>query len=514
MNGVSMNRSYSGGNATGGYATKIPSAEELRKKSDAIYGPGGKSRILADGGFVMLGLRPVDVRIGGEYEYDKEDSLKRLGSLKLKMDGDFSQKPTQFGTTETGFSMEDDLFWSGIDLNTISYDSPDRLEQGIDFMASRFAVLRARALKEGSGVPNAMTEAAIQKYGTQLAANFADIVSGIFQENGVTGERDRIYQSVLAALEEQTTAYEGFLEKAGDYGKIDSAQEGWLETDSAYLSARLRDAMAEATAPKTAKAEAATKEDLYSLGDLVKMEAFTKELKQYATPTSGFANAILVGNETEESLGMKLGELKLKGRVFNEKSGVSDRVKDLVNRSIDHFVEKSIDREQAHLDKFKRLQTEAVQGLVARGKHPGFTSADAAQQIAQAQKANATLEQDAIYAIINKIDSVYSDTGDVGKAILDGAALAFENHSKKAQSPEYDGITRYDDKSYYWNNFYRNADGLKTFLDPSVDNVSQATYVPQSAKLDGMISSWNQFMWRTTSSTEALLQKVPFSAYA
>lgn len=411
------------------------------------------------------------VTIGREYNITKEEAFNRLNRPYYKMDDSVEcGLSVVYQDVENGIANDVDFSRSQIEL---AYFGPDAIKQDVDYIASRYAAMQERINAEFTGEERTenlnrldeMLNAAKDK----LAQSFSDEMGDFFEENGVSGDKESIYQSVLSAVDQKASQYADFIKANKEYADIGPGEE-WLRKDSSYMSSELRKAMSGADTPQTVAEDA----DRYTLDEMEKLYAFTKELESYSDYGSNPEKAILTGNFTEETIGIKLADLTLKGMVFNESAGVSDKVKDIVSKSIQNFISTTIEAEQAYMDKWSGLQ---IQGMIKAANEGAYSPENAQKEIQQIKKAHTAVNKDAIYAVIDKVASSYQKTGDAGQALIDGAVFAKNAFDRKAQDKEYDGIRRYDVESR-WDNFFAVSD-------------QDDRYIFKTSGLENMANSWN-----------------------
>lgn len=439
---------------------------------------------------IQIGVTP------GKYDYTKEDAYNRAfvdpfgvdkaNKPPLKIEGldEFDVHPVE----------KSDLTQADSDCSAAAKNT-DQLEQSIDYLSSRYAVLKGRIDREYAGDTRAQEliklDGMIRESSERLARNVADKVGGVFEEYGVAGEKERLYQSVLAQIDQRAQQYTNFMQSNRDYADIGKGEE-WLAEDSAYLASELR--KAEQGADVSATGDVG---ELYTLDEIENMKAFGTELRTYKKFSYDSRKAVMF-DDSEEELGMKLAELTLKGRVFTENA--SEHVRDAVMTAIHNFGEKAIDDMQAYFDKFTRLQIAAVEETRQMGGPFGCTDAQADEMIENIKKNFSPVNRDAVYAVMNKVEEVYNRTGDAMKAIVDGAVFATNTYYGKVD----EDIERYNGRAVFLSSFFVNRD--------RIDGTS--IRILKEPVLDSMVHSWNSFMKEVGADDSALLVRPEFSVRA
>lgn len=438
--------------------------------------------------------------LGGNFVYSKEDAIKKAWFKQnaISLDDINSGKkieipsftPSQNFVKEleqNGISNEADFLYASLDFNSMS---ADKLKQSVDYMASRYSVMKEQINTNFTGEEKTFNlkrlDEMVDTMKGSLAKKFSEQVGNFFEENGVSGEKEYIYQSVLSEFDKKVAEYSDVIKSNQNYANINGTKDEWLKNDSAYMASELRKVTNGSTFEKAERSTA------YTLDDLEKMKVFTDELNDYSLNIYGSGKKVNAFG-TEEEIGMQLSEVILKGYMFNKHADASERVKESVNKSIENFVGRSINEVQNHINYQIYIKGSNIPNDVRKGL--------------------ASIDKDAIYAVINKVKSTYESTGDIYKSLLDGALFAKNQHNEKSQSNKYNGIYRYEQNTY-WNNFFKNTD--KSLKMPDILGIARPNngYIQQESGIDSMISSWNKFADKVTSDSSAKLSNTYFSMYA
>lgn len=443
------------------------------------------------GGDEMKRLNNV-ANFGGEDEYTKSDAIFAAWAREntIKLDGstkEIMKQPENYVQTleQNGASGKIDFVKSKIDFNARTSFTPDELVKNVDYIASRYAVMKEQIEANYSDDERASMLKALENIVTEvkekLATDLANVVGGFFEENGVSGEKNIIHDSVLAEFDKKSASYINFIEENVDYAGVNNKNDAWLKSDSAYMASELR----KATSGNLVVAS--HDNGGYSLNELEKLQIFTKEIQSYSPNNNG--SHIVFG--TEEEIGLNFAEVMLKGEGFNKFAGVSDKVKHIVSKSIDGFIENSINSVQKHLDdniKMKKIMT------------------------AEVEKGLSPLDENAIYSVINKVKTSYQQGGDSFKALLEGSLFAKEQFDKKIDIGKLEGVFRYE-QSKYFNNFFKNTDKVSNTHDILGLAVPNKGYTQKEAGIETIVNSWNNFFGKITSDDIANLVVSKFSVY-
>lgn len=401
--------------------------------------------------------------------------------------------------SENGMSSRADFTWANLDLSATVFGT-NELGESIDYMASRYAAIKNCIESEDTGDEKASSLKRLDQfmghYTDSLAQRFAEEVGGAFEKNGAAGVSDRLYQSILSEVTQRTAQYSAFITSNLDYADVSGAEEAWLRKDSAYMASELRKAV---NSVDITPAQDTQESEAFTLKDMEALQTFAQELESYSRSGVASVNGISVGEESEESLGLKLAQLNLKGTVFNQYAGDSDNVKEIVSQSVNYFTENVLEQQEAYMDKWSQAQVTGYEKLRANGEISGSL---AAQHIQKIQKDFSTVDRPAVQAVIDRVSNVYEQTGDANTAILEGAVFANNTFAEKSESGEYEGIHRYDSGDLYFRNLFQLQDDV------------YGRFTGQQTGLDSLTESWNGFMHKVSSEQGPFLTGFHFSADA
>ena len=417
-----------------------------------------------------------------EYQYLRQFTIKlddliagNYDAVKLPVLGQPVSQEFIDGLRQNGISNQYDTARTGFYLMGLSDTAG--FSHSVDYLASGYAVMKRHIEGSSSGEQQAellgQLDAKFNSAVEEVASRAAKDLGGFFEENGVTGETDKIHDSVIKAYQDSVDAYYGYIGQNTNYAKLDGTEDQWLQQDDSYMACQLRKAGKTADAVLSRSGE----EEYYSLDDLDKTMVMANEAEKYISGSD--ANKTVSCWNDEEQVGYKLAEITLEGDVFCQYGGVADGLKTAMSKAIESFVNSAAEKLN------KRLEKERT-------------------QMAQPSKL-ADFDQNAIFAVYNKVMNTYKTSKSLVKALTDGAAFAKEQHMSRTRDPKISNLVRYGETgSNFWNNFFRNT----------VKYRGTDSYVDRESGIETLAKNWNSFVARFTDDASVLLNLNGPSVYA
>lgn len=242
---------------------------------------------------------------------------------------------------EEGLGAEID--WQGVknDLVQIGvgFDNIERFEQKVDYLTSRYAVLKDRIQSQFTGDKQ---EAELQKLEQiyieakeAMANSYAESIGGLYESLGQSGVTTDMRNSVLALVDQKANAYTDYIGKAGICVSISDSDKQWLIQDDAYLAAQLRQNAS--TSLLEMQKYSVSEQAPYDRKDLSFAGIYAKALsQQLQNPTWNV-------NESDTALGhhlaLQYGELKNDA----EKAGVSEKMSNMLISAFSPFMDQLMD---------------------------------------------------------------------------------------------------------------------------------------------------------------------------
>lgn len=361
-----------------------------------------------------------------------EDIQNGYDTTKLKLPSLKPEDIAAYGQKLATEGLGKDINWNGVkaDFKYVNDDISfaDTFDIQVDYLSSRYAVLKERIAKDYSGdeqqkqldTLNAIYSDTKQK----MADAYVKSVGGFLEENGVTGEAEKLRQSMLRGIESRTQQYETALVEKPDYAGTFESQDAWLARDDGYMAMRLRQSVKE-TVNTQPTATVGSGDAYYTLRDLQLAGVYAK---QTAEQYDSLRYAGTVRNE--ESIGLDLAMQAMKTAYLGQNSGMSKQMASVLNNAFNGYQSRYLDR----LD--ENLQDDA--------RNPA------------SPEEYVPLDRQAVDAVFSFTMNRYQSTGDILFALSDGAAYGKQIYTQKAQSESYAALTRYQEKPLYsWDNFFK-----------------------------------------------------------
>jgi hypothetical protein len=294
-------------------------------------------------------------RIEGKIEGDTfvRDSNEPVRLMLPDMVSDEELSAYQQKLSQNGIGNEID--WRGVvdDFAQmgVGFDNAEKLESKVDYMASRYAVLKDRIDTQYTGDEHTSQmdtlNSTFNNAKDEMANTYAKEIGGFYEDMGQSGAAEDMKNSVLALIDEKTATFESHLANAGDYANIKSSEEQWLVQDDAYMAARLRESMAAAgQSEKTTSTK-----DIYSADDLMLAGVYAKNL----TSQLHTAGDTWYNNTNDSALGTSLAAQNREVQSTLDQTDVSDKMANLMKNIFTPFMNKLMDKLDQRIDVQKNL---------------------------------------------------------------------------------------------------------------------------------------------------------------
>ncbi len=348
---------------------------------------------------------------------DVEKMLQGGGMLDEVSDIDFSMLKFEF--SEPGFE-------SGTSYRSVA---SGEFRKNVEYLASRYAAMEDKIKTAYTGTEQKERMDRLNEiYETALegaARNYSETVGSILEDYGVSGEKEKIYQSFKKGVDQKAAEYRTFLEQNKGFTGLEGTKDAWLLKDDEYIAARLRalNPVSEAKSPKSGE---------YSLQEL-------DDLGQYASSLSSMAAKANTYEMNEERIGLDLAMLAMKtdtlGKTGNRSSAFNAALQKALNGYLNVFLEQFGHRLENH-------RNDAKTAYDIRG--------------------NAGLDKDAVWSVYHKTMEQYRASGNVMEALIKGAEYGRARYTEKMDSGHSKEVYRYKNSGFYWNDFFGNSPERKT----------------------------------------------------
>ena len=381
-------------------------------------------------GIVAKSHYTEDEALWNQYMKQYRDSLKIVDG-KLVVNGDprnvllgkvSGEELEQFRLKLEQEGIGDDIDWRGVESDfkkmDVNFDNAGYLNTKIDYIASRYAVLKDRIEKNYSGDEKELQLSRLNEIMDNtkktIIDSYGDSVGNFYEEYGHSGTRAELAESLSKGIDQRVAQYEDHLQSSESYASLGDTTAKWLQQDDGYMAARLREDM-EVSGGTSAQSE----ESGYTLKDLEVAGVYAAECKERLD------NQGVFWSDNEQRLGLDLAVQGMKTDYLANQGNLSGNMQNLLQDTFQNYKDKYVDLlEQMLKEKATHFNT------------PMKTS----------------INRQEVSAVYEYTMSQYRQSGDILDAFTKGAKHArsiFEaNFSDRAGSPG-----SYSAK-YDWDNFF------------------------------------------------------------
>lgn len=356
--------------------------------------------------------------LDGKIDHSKRSLSKHDLEKQLKA-GEISPAVDEKDLQMLEFEFEGLKFGSGPAYADVG---AEKVHKNIEYLASRYAAMEAKIKEVYSGPLQKQQldnlEKVYQRSLERTSEEYAEIVSGILEKNGASGEKEKLSEAYRRSVEERAAEYREFLRENQDFTGLEDTEEAWLLKDDEYIAARLRDVNIASQEREVDKGQY-TRHDLEILG-------------QYASEITVMEAKANTYDMNEERMGLELAILAMKTDTIKKEGGISETLDATLDKALNGFVKGFVERFDQRLSDNR---DQAMISLDSRG--------------------NAALDKESIWKVYDKTLNEYQQTGDLMKALVKGAEFAKDTYSRKTGEGSVLGIYRYMNGASYWNHFFQ-----------------------------------------------------------
>ena len=395
-------------------------------------------------GIVAKSHYTEDEALWNQYMKQYRDSLKIVDG-KLVVNGDprnvllgkvSGEELEQYRLKLEQEGIGDEIDWRGVESDfkkmDVNFDNAGYLNTRIDYISSRYAVLKDRIEKNYSGDEKEQQLSKLNEIMDStkktIIDSYSDSVGNFYEEYGHSGTKKELAESLSRGIDQRVSQYTGHLQTSASYAGLGDTTAKWLQQDDGYMAARLREDM-EAYGGTSAQAE----ESGYTLEHLETAGVYAAECRERLDNQGAF------WSDNEERLGLDLAVQGMKTDYLANQGNLSGNMQNLLQDTFQNYKNKYVDLlEQTLKEKAKGFNT------------PMKTS----------------INRENVAAVYEYTMNQYRQSGDILDAFTKGAKHArsmFEtNFSDRAGSPG-----SYSAK-YDWDNFFEQP---KYAAVPKVDSM-------------------------------------------
>ena len=289
------------------------------------------------------------IKIGDSFELDPSQPIK------LMTEGQVSQESLDaFRAQLEENGLGEEIDWRGVQEDFLNmdlrFDNAQRFETKVDYLASRYAVLKDRIQTQYTGDKLEQEMQTLDDLYTkakeELADSYGANIGGFYEELGQAGASGDMRESVLAAIDGKAEQYSAYLAENDIYADITDPSKQWLKQDDAYMAAKLRESAA-ASLVESSSVQTANDSAPYSADDLAFAASYAKDLSnQLKKPEWDTYET----KESDTDLGIYLAQQYQSLTEHLEKAGISTQLSDLLKNSFEPFIGKYLDALDAKID--------------------------------------------------------------------------------------------------------------------------------------------------------------------
>ena len=255
----------------------------------------------------------------------------------------------------------------------------------------------------------------------RMAKSYSEIVGGILEDYGVSGEKEKICQSFKNGVEQKVTEYRDFLEHNKGFTGLEGTGDAWLLKDDEYIAAMLRSQNIDSESRTIGDGE-------YSLNELDILGQYVSSLSAMAAKAKATTYEM-----SEEQIGLELAMLTMKTDVLNKDNRVSSALSTTLQKAVRGYLD-------VFLEQFNhKLETNRKNALIGSDI-----------------RGNAELDKNSVWSVYNKTMEHYRSSGNLMEALIKGAEYGRLQYSQKMSSGDLKEIYRYKNSGFYWNEFFGN----------------------------------------------------------
>lgn len=246
-------------------------------------------------------------------------------------------------------AVEHDFWNIGVNI-----DKVERLEMKVDYLASRYAVLKDRIQKQYSGDEHTQQMGILDKLYNEakeeIADTYAEQIGGFYEDLGAEGTAEDFRTSIRNVIDEKSADYEAYLSENNTYTEISSSENSWLLQDDGYMAAQLR----ERYASEKSDIQTTAQEEHYTMEDLMFAGVYAKSLSSQLQDVSEVWSTRFADND----LGVFMAKQSADTQAIAGESDLSVRMEKLVGKVFRPYMDKFMDELDKGIDRQREMVKE------------------------------------------------------------------------------------------------------------------------------------------------------------
>ena len=351
--------------------------------------------------------------------------------------------------------------WNGLahELKSFQATSPEELEDGLNYMASRYVAALDKLERNYSGEELTAQRAKLEEVYQAGKSGMIDGYTRLLQDNlGISdSDAQAVRDSFSSILTEKENAYRGALKQVNEAMEQTGPDSVWLKNHDAYIASQLR------AADKAGQSEAR-----YSVQDLAAAGQIAQSYR-----TEIFDASFCGRNEATLALGLSLADMKAETMI--SKGLVSENMAALLRNS----------RAQGHENALTALD----QALAQRESHlaPG-----------EPKGTFAPVDRSVFQGIYDATLNAFRQNGGDGAGAIRAGASYGQSITAQATARNPQALRWGISMESYWKNFYTAPDAKEVSpLEKSVNRLMEQIGKPSSlgsSAYQKYADSWRDFL--------------------
>ena len=383
--------------------------------------------------------------------------------------GSYTMKPTDeelsaYLDTLRQNGLDGSVDWTGLtrELEAFKTTTPEELEDGLDYLASRYVAARDKLERNYTGEELTAQLAKLEEVYQAGKSGMIDGYTQALQDNLGLSDSDAqaVRDSFSSILAEKEEAYRGALKQVHEAVAQTGPDSVWLKDHDAYIASQLR------TAGKAGKA--GQSEARYSVQDLA---AAGKIAQDYQAEIFGASSC----GRGEARLGLNLAMADMKAETLISKGLVSENMASLLRNS----------RTQGHENALAALD----QALARRESN---------RSSGEPKGTFAPVDRSVFQGIYNATMNAYRQNGGDGAGAIRAGVSAGQKLTAQAAARNPQALRWGISQEHYWKEFYKTPEErTPSRLDTQINNLLiQAGQPPrpQRSTYQEYVNRWQDFL--------------------